>query len=44
MTQRRRLQIGAAVALATTLVLSFAPVTAGPLEDAVDAYENTRKQ
>jgi hypothetical protein len=38
MTQRKRLQIGAAVALATIMpVLSFAPVTAGPLEDAVIA-------
>ena len=39
MTQRKRLhQIGAAVVLATIMpVLSFAPVTAGPLEDALDA-------
>ena len=33
MTQRKRLQIGAVVALATIMpVLSFAPATAGPLE------------
>jgi TPR repeat protein len=39
MTQRKRLQIGAAVTLATIMaLLSFAPVTAGPLEDAVAAY------
>ncbi len=39
MTQRKRLQIGGAVALATIMqVLSFAPVAAGPLEDAVAAY------
>ena len=39
MTQRKRLQLGAAVALATIIpVLGFAPVTAGPLEDGVAAY------
>jgi hypothetical protein len=36
LAQRKRLQIGAAVTLATIMaLLSFAPVTAGPLEDAV---------
>ena len=39
LAQRKRLQIGAAVTLATIMaLLSFAPVTAGPLEDAVAAY------
>ena len=39
MTQRQRLQIGAAVALAIIIpVLACASVTAGPLEDGVAAY------
>jgi hypothetical protein len=39
MIQHKRLQIGAAVALAAIMsVLSFAPLTAGQLEDAVAAY------
>ena len=39
MTQRKRLQIGAAATLATIIpVLGFAPVTAGPIEDGVAAY------